>query len=193
MRFEPLALAGAWVITPEQATDERGFFARTICVKDFAARGLNGSFVQASISYNHRRGTFRGMHFQWPPSREAKLVRCLRGSVYDVLLDLRPDSATFLRHMPVTLDDTTRSSVYIPAGFAHGFQTLADDAEVQYHMTDEFRPELADGFRWDDPAFSIELPLPISVIALRDASYAPFARGSYQARFTAGMARSGRA
>jgi dTDP-4-dehydrorhamnose 3,5-epimerase len=191
MRLEPLALDGAWLITPEQATDERGFFARTICVNEFSARGLDGSFVQSSISYNRRRGTFRGMHFQWPPSQEAKLVRCLRGSVIDVLLDLRPDSTTFLRHILVTLDDSTRNSVYIPSGFGHGFQTLADDAEVQYHMTDEFRPDLADGFRWDDPAFSIELPLPVSVIASRDSAYPLFDRTSYAARLKTGLVRPG--
>ena len=185
MRFEPLTLHGAWLITPEQAVDERGFFARTSCVKEFAAQGLNGSFVQSSISYNRRRGTFRGMHFQWPPSREAKLVRCLRGSVLDILLDLRPGSATFLKHVKVTLDDVLRNSVYIPPGFGHGFQTLADDAEVQYHMTDEFRPDLAGGFRWDDPAFSIQLPLPISVIAPRDAGYPLFDAQAYAEKFSA--------
>ena len=190
MRFEPLNLHGAWLITPQRAADERGFFARTICVREFAAQGLNGAFVQSSISYNRRRGTFRGMHFQWPPSREAKLVRCLRGSILDILLDLRPDSASFLRSVQVTLDDSSRNSVYIPAGFGHGFQTLADDAEVQYHMTDEFRPDLAGGFRWDDPAFAIELPLPISVIAPRDAGYPPFDRKSYETRFTSGLVRS---
>jgi dTDP-4-dehydrorhamnose 3,5-epimerase len=190
MRFEPLTLQGAWLITPEQAEDERGFFARTICVREFAAQDLNGSFVQSSISFNRRRGTFRGMHFQWPPSREAKLVRCLRGSVWDILLDLRPDSATFLRHIWVTLDDSSRNSVYIPAGFGHGFQTLADDAEVQYHMTDEFRPDLSGGFRWDDPAFAIELPLPISVIAPRDASYPLFEGKSYEAKFRSGLVQA---
>ncbi len=190
MRFEPLILHGAWLVTPEQAVDERGFFARTICVKEFAAQGLNGSFVQSSISYNRRRGTFRGLHFQWPPSREAKLVRCVRGSVLDILLDLRPGSATFLQHVRVTLDDSLRNSVYIPAGFGHGFQTLADDAEVQYHMTDEFRPDLADGLRWDDPAFAIQLPLPISVIAARDAAYPLFDRKAHEARFASGSVES---
>ena len=158
MRFEPLNLQGAWLITPEQLADERGFFARTICVREFAAQGLNGSFVQSSISYNRRRGTFRGMHFQWPPSREAKLVRCVRGSIVDILLDLRPDSASFLLSERVTLDDSKRNSVYIPSGFGHGFQTLADETEVQYHMTDEFQPELSGGFRWDDPAFPRAFP-----------------------------------
>lgn len=186
MRFEALALEGAWIITPEQAVDERGFFARTICVNDFAAHGLNGAFVQSSISYNRHAGTVRGMHFQWPPSQEAKLVRCLRGSVRDYVIDLRPDSGTFLQHAYVKLDDVARNAVYIAAGFGHGFQTLTDDAEVQYHMTDEFRPDLASGFRWNDPAFGLTLPLPISMIAARDADYPLFERHAYETRFRAG-------
>jgi dTDP-4-dehydrorhamnose 3,5-epimerase len=183
MRYEPLALDGAWLIRPEKAADERGFFARIICVKEFAAHGLQGTFVQASISHNRLRGTVRGMHFQWPPSREAKLVRCIRGGIRDMLIDLRPDSPSFLQHAAVTLDDVADDSVYIPAGFAHGFQTLTDNALVQYHMTDEFRPDLAVGFRWDDPAFSIVLPLPVSVIAARDAGYPLFDRNSYEAKY----------
>jgi len=188
MRFESLALAGAWHITPEQAVDERGFFARTICANEFAAHGLNGAFVQSSISYNRRAGTVRGLHFQWPPSHEAKLVRCLRGSVRDFVLDLRPESVTYRQHAQITLDDVARNAVYIPPGFGHGFQTLTDDAEVQYHMTDEFRPDLASGFRWNDPAFGITLPLPISTIAPRDAEYPLFDRPAYEARFRAGSA-----
>ena len=186
MRFEPLALDGAWLIRPDKASDERGFFARIICVKEFAAHGLRGSFVQSSISHNRQRGTVRGMHFQWPPSQEAKLVRCIRGGICDMLIDLRPESPTFLRHVAVTLDDAGDDSVYIPPGFAHGFQTLTDNALVQYHMTDEFRPDLADGFRWNDPAFSITLQLPVSVIAPRDADYPPFDRARYEARYRSG-------
>ncbi len=188
MQFESLAVDGAWQITPEQAADERGFFARTICVKEFAANGLNAAFVQSSISYNRRAGTVRGMHFQWSPSQEAKLVRCLRGSVRDFVIDLRPDSSTFLQHAQLTLDDVARNAVYIPPGFGHGFQTLADDAEVQYHMTDEFRPDLACGFRWNDPAFGIKLPMPISAIATRDADYPLFDRVAYETRFRKGPA-----
>lgn len=174
MIFEPLQLPGACLIRPQRAADDRGFFARTLCVKEFAAHGLNGNFVQASISHNLRRGTFRGMHFQWPPSAEAKLVRCTRGAIRDILLDLRPDAGSFLRHVQVTLDHESRDAVYIPPGVAHGFQTLVDDCEVQYHMTDEFNSDLAAGFRWDDPAFAIELPQPVTAIAARDAHYPPF-------------------
>jgi dTDP-4-dehydrorhamnose 3,5-epimerase len=189
MRLEPLALDGAWLITPEPAADERGFFARIICVTEFASHNLNGAFVQSSISYNRKRGTFRGMHFQWPPSREAKLVRCVRGSICDILLDLRPGSPTFRRQAQVTLDDVSRNAVYIPWGFAHGFQTLADHTEVQYHMTDEFRPDLADGLRWDDPAFDIVLPEPVRVIAPRDSTYPLFDLAVYEARFRSGVAQ----
>lgn len=185
MRFEPLALDGAWLVTPVPAEDHRGFFARTICATEFLQHGLEGRFVQSSISFNRKQGTFRGMHFQWPPSREAKLVRCLRGSVADILLDLRPDSRSYLRHMTITLDDASRIAVYIPTGFAHGFQTLTDNAEVQYHMTDDFQPALNDGFRWTDRAFGISLPLPVSVISARDTEYPDFDREGYETRFIA--------
>jgi dTDP-4-dehydrorhamnose 3,5-epimerase len=183
LKFEPLPLAGAWLVHPEPASDERGFFARSFCTREFADHGLNASFVQSSISYNRLAGTLRGMHFQWPPSMEAKLVRCVAGAIHDILLDLRPGSVTFLKHVHVVLDAQNRSSVYIPPGFAHGFQTLADDAEVQYHMTDEFQPDVAGGFRWNDPAFGITLPLPVTMISTRDAQYAAFDRTTYIERF----------
>jgi dTDP-4-dehydrorhamnose 3,5-epimerase len=183
VRFEPLSLDGAWLIRPEKSFDERGFFARIICTREFAAHGLNGSFVQSSLSRNLRRGTVRGMHFQWPPSREAKLVRCVSGAIQDVLLDLRPDSPTFLSHVAVDLSADNADAVYIPSGFGHGFQTQTDDVMVQYHMTDDFRPDLAGGFRWNDPAFSIRWPLPVSVIAPRDAEYPLFDRDAYTARY----------
>jgi dTDP-4-dehydrorhamnose 3,5-epimerase len=185
MLFEPLPLGGAWLVKQERASDERGFFARTFCVREFAAQGLNGSFVQSSVSWNRQRGTVRGMHFQWPPSAEAKLVRCTRGSIEDILLDLRPRSGTFLRHVAVRLDAASGDAVYIPEGFAHGFQTLVDDVEVQYHMTTEFQPAVAGGFRWNDPAFSIRLPLEVAAIAARDAGYADFDRAAYEQEFTA--------
>jgi dTDP-4-dehydrorhamnose 3,5-epimerase len=190
MKFEPLPLDGAWLVRPVKSFDARGFFARIICTKEFAERGLNGAFVQCSLSKNDRRGTVRGMHFQWPPSCEAKLVRCISGSVQDVLLDLRPDSASFLQHASVTLSADNAEAVFIPAGFGHGFQTLTDETIVQYHMTDEFRPDLAGGFRWNDPAFSIQLPLPVSIIATRDAEYPLFDRASYERRYNSTVARS---
>lgn len=185
MLFESLSLRGAWLVRVERLADDRGFFARTMCQREFAAHGLNGSFVQSSISWNRQRGTFRGMHFQWPPSAEAKLVRCTRGSIEDILMDLRPDSGTFMQHLRVQLTDASRDAVYIPAGFAHGFQTLVDDVEVQYQMTDEFRPDLAAGLRWNDPSFAIALPLEITAIAARDAGYPAFDRAAYEQEFRA--------
>lgn len=179
MLFESLPLDGAWLVRTERSIDSRGFFARTICVREFASHGLNGAFVQSSISWNRQCGTFRGMHFQWPPSAEAKLVRCTRGSIDDILLDLRPGSGTFLQHLRIRLTDDSRDAVYIPAGFAHGFQTLVDDVEVEYHMTDEFRAGLDGGFRWDDPAFTISLALQVTAIAPRDSGYPGFDLAKY--------------
>lgn len=183
MLFEPLPLEGACLVRCQRTTDDRGSFGRIICTTEFAAHGLNGAFVQSSISHNNRRGTVRGLHFQWPPSRESKLVRCTRGAIHDVLLDLRPGSATFMQHVAVTLDEKGADAVYIPSGIGHGFQTLTDDALVQYHMTDVFRADLADGFRWNDPVFSISLPLEVAVISERDATYPAFDTTAYVGEF----------
>ena len=173
---------GAFLVRMDRNYDERGFFARTFCAREFRDAGLPAESVQASISFNSKRGTVRGMHFQWPPSREGKLVRCIRGGVHDVLLDLRPTSSTYLRHVAVKLDDENRDSVFIPHGVAHGFQTLGDVTEVLYQMTDEYAPALAVGVRWNDPAFGIEWPIHDAiVISGRDASYPGFDRGSFEA------------
>lgn len=183
MRFEPLTIAGAMLVRIDQRPDERGFFARTFCVQEFAAHGLPTSAVQSSISYNLSAGTVRGMHFQWPPSREGKLVRCLRGKLFDVLLDLRPDSPSYLRHEAVVLDQNNRDAVFIPSGIAHGFQTLADHTEVLYQMTDFYAPELQTGFRWNDPTFGIAWPLTDIVISERDATCADFDRSAYEREY----------
>ena len=185
MKFEPLPLEDAWLIRTEKVRDERGFFARILCVKEFAAHGLKDAFVQGGISHNKVSGTVRGIHFQWPPSREGKLIRCLQGQLHDVMLDLRPHSRTYLQHVAVTLDGDNADAVYIPPGFGHGYQTLTDDTLVQYHMTDEHQPALAGGYRWNDPAFAITLPLPVSMIASRDADYPSFDRVLHEARFRA--------
>jgi len=174
MRFEPLAIDGAALVRIEPQTDSRGFFARTFCVEEFAAAGLPTPVVQTSVSFNERAGTVRGMHFQWPPSREGKLVRCIRGRLYDVLLDLRPQSPAYLQHVAVTLDEDNRDAVFIPPGIAHGFQTLLPRTEVWYQMTDSYAPALAAGVRWNDPAFAIRWPMPQSVISERDAGYSDF-------------------
>ncbi len=182
MIFVPTPLAGALVVEPERKADERGFFARTWCRHEFARHGLDVEVVQASISHNRRAGTLRGMHFAWPPSREGKLVRCERGSVHDVIIDLRPDSATFTQHVAVELNEDNCRALYIPPGFAHGFQTLTDGTEVLYMMTDFYRAELADGMRFDDPAFGIRWPRPVTVIVERDRSYLDFDRDAHVRR-----------
>ena len=181
MRFEALGIHQAFLVHIERQSDARGFFARTFCVREFAAAGLPTAAIQASTSFNAARGTVRGMHFQWPPSREAKLVRCVRGSVFDVLLDLRPDSPSYLRHVSVSLDEENRDAVFIPHGVAHGFQTLSDCTEVLYQMTDAYAPDLAAGFRWNDPSFGIDWPLRSGiVISERDALYADFDRQAFE-------------
>jgi dTDP-4-dehydrorhamnose 3,5-epimerase len=180
MRFEPLAIDGAVLVRIEPNRDARGFFARAFCVDEFSAAGLPTQLVQASVSYNERAATVRGMHFQWPPSQEGKLVRCIRGRLYDVLLDLRPRSRTYLQHLAVTLDEDNHDAVFIPPGIAHGFQTLLPRTEIWYQMTDSYAPELAAGVRWDDPAFAIRWPMPESVISERDARYPDFDREQFE-------------
>lgn len=174
MRFEPLGIADAVRVVSEPADDERGSFVRLHCEREFAQHGLAARIVQTSLSTSRRRGTVRGLHFQWPPSNEAKLVRCIRGAVYDVLVDLRPDSPTYTRHASVELSDDNHLALYIPSGCAHGFQALTDDAHVLYQMTDHYQPSLAGGVRWNDAAFGIAWPLPATVLHPRDAAYADF-------------------
>jgi len=181
MRFDALDIGQAFVVRIEPHADERGFFARTYCAREFRDAGLPVEVVQASVSFSISRGTVRGMHFQWPPSREGKLVRCLKGSMFDVLVDLRPESPTYLRHVSVELNETNRDAVFVPHGVAHGFQTLADSTEVLYQMTDVFAPELADGVRWNDPAFGIQWPVKDRmVLSARDANYPDFDRRSFE-------------
>ncbi len=171
MIFQPTRLAGAYVIEIERLEDERGFFARAWCQREFAEHGLNPQLAQCNISYNRHRGTLRGMHFQAAPYEEAKLVRCTQGAIYDVIVDLRRDSPTYLGHFGVTLTPAARNMLYVPEGFAHGFLTLADDTEVFYQMSEFYAPGAARGFRWDDPAVGIAWPGAIQVISERDAAY----------------------
>ena len=176
MRFVETELPGAWIIEPERLEDERGFFARTFCRREFGERGLETELVQQSVSCSRRRGTLRGMHFQAPPHAECKLVRCTAGAVWDVVLDLRPDSPRYLRHIGVRLDADNRRALYLPRGVAQGFQTLADDTELLYQMSAYFHPESARGVRCNDPAFGIEWPLEVTAISERDAGYPDFQR-----------------
>lgn len=155
MIFTPLALEGAYLIQPERHTDERGFFARVFCVEEFAAYNLPTGIKQANISHNRYAGTLRGMHYQLAPYAEAKLVSCTRGAIYDVIIDLRPDSVTFRRWIGVDLSADNRHLLFVPEGFAHGFQTLTDDSEVSYQMFALYHAESARGVRWDDAAFGI--------------------------------------
>jgi dTDP-4-dehydrorhamnose 3,5-epimerase len=171
MRFVGLDLAGAFIVEPEPHRDERGLFARTFCTDEFSDRGLNGAFVQNSTSWNAKSGTLRGMHFQRPPAAEAKLVRCTAGRIWDVIVDLRPGSPTFHRHAGIQLSAENRLALYIPEGFAHGFQTLDDGSEVFYQMTRRYAPDLAGGLRYDDPTLGIEWPLVPTVISERDRSW----------------------
>ena len=146
------------VIEIERKEDDRGFFARTFCQREFEEHGLRSAFVQCSVSFNRHKGTLRGMHFQATPFEEAKLVRCIRGSIHDVIIDLRRESPTFKKHFALALSAENRKTLYVPEGFAHGFQTLEDDTEVFYQISQFYSPEHARGVRWDDPAFGIPWP-----------------------------------
>ncbi len=171
MRLTATALAGAFLVEPEPIADVRGFFARTACRDAFAAAGLNGDFVQSSTSFNHRRHTLRGMHYQREPHAEDKLVRCTAGAIYDVIVDLRPDSPTRLGWLAAELTAANRRGLYVPKGFAHGFLTLTDGAEVFYQITTRFEGSAAAGVRWNDPRLGIEWPAADPILSERDAGY----------------------
>jgi dTDP-4-dehydrorhamnose 3,5-epimerase len=159
MIFTPLELEGAFIVDLELREDERGFFARTWCGDEFEAHGLNPAIVQCNLAFNRKRGTLRGLHFQRPPYEEAKLIRCSRGAIFDVIVDLRPHSATYVRWLGVELTADNRRALYVPEGFAHGYQTLADGTETLYQVSEAYTPAAEGGVRWDDPAFRIEWPL----------------------------------
>jgi dTDP-4-dehydrorhamnose 3,5-epimerase len=172
--FRETALAGVYVIEPERREDHRGFFARTWCQREFAEHGLDARLVQCGISFNPHRGTLRGLHFQLPPHAEAKLIRCTRGAIYDVAVDVRAESATIRQHVGVELTAENRKALYLAAGLAHGFQTLEENTEVLYHMSELYAPSAARGVRFNDPAFNIRWPLPDPIILDRDRTYADF-------------------
>lgn len=172
MKFVPTKVEGVWIVEMERHHDERGWFARACCMEEFSAQGLDAGFVQCSSSFNLRRGTLRGMHYQSAPHEEAKLVRCIRGAIYDVALDLRAGSPTFRQWVAVELTADNGRALYIPKGCAHGFQTLADNTEVFYQISTPFHPGCARGVRWNDPAFGIEWPAEPSLIqSERDRNY----------------------
>lgn len=171
MIFRETNLKGVFIIEPEIIEDERGFFACSWTADEFEKQGLNPRLVQCNISFNSRSGTVRGMHFQNKPHEEAKLVRCTQGAIYDVAVDLRKDSPTKYRWVGAELSADNHRMFYIPEGFAHGYQTLADSTEIFYQMSEYYHPESAGGVRWNDPALNLKWPLPLTVIADRDANY----------------------
>jgi dTDP-4-dehydrorhamnose 3,5-epimerase len=174
MLFTETKLKGAFIIDPEQIVDERGFFARTWCRNEYADHGLSITLAQCNISYNAKRATLRGMHYQAAPHAETKLVRCTMGAIYDVIIDLRPESPTLKQWVAVELSAMNRRMLFIPEGFAHGFQTLEDHSEVFYQISEFYAPAYARGVRWDDPAFGVVWPEAPGVIGERDRSYRDF-------------------
>ncbi len=171
MKFVETPLQGAYIIELEPVEDERGFFARSWCEDEFRAHGLNAKLAQCGISFNKKRGTLRGLHYQEKPYEEVKLVRCVKGAIYDVILDIRPGSDTFKQWTAVELTGDNRKALYVPKGFAHGFQTLEDHTEVLYQISEAYHPEYARGVRWDDPSLEIIWPLQTECVASRDASF----------------------
>jgi dTDP-4-dehydrorhamnose 3,5-epimerase len=178
VRFVTTALDGVWMIELDRLEDERGSFARTFCESEFAGNGLPTRFPQCNLSTNRSAGTLRGMHFNVAPYEEGKLVRCVRGAVYDVVVDMRRGSETSWSWCGIELSAENGRALYVPPGFAHGFMTLLDGSDVYYHMTESYRPDASRGFRWDDPAVGIEWPSVPTVVSDRDQSYAPIDRSS---------------
>lgn len=177
MLYHPTGVEGAWLIEPEKRGDERGFFARVFCAREFAERGLVTQFVQVNNSLSAERGTLRGLHYQLPPAAETKLVRCVRGALYDVVLDLRQESPTFTRWYGAELSAANRRMMYVPKGCAHAFLTLVDDAEVLYFVDAFYAPKLERGVRWDDPRFKIEWPIAPVVMSEKDRGYEDYLTG----------------
>lgn len=174
MIFEATNLKDAFVIDLEIRSDDRGGFARTFCAKEFEEHGLKPMVAQCNMSFNYKKGTLRGMHYQLAPAAETKLVRCTRGAIYDVIIDIRPDSPTYMQHFGIELTADNRKALYVPELFAHGYQALTDDAEVIYQVGEFYSPGYEQGIRYDDPTFGIEWPIPVTVISEKDAKWPPF-------------------
>ena len=174
MRFTPTRLSGAFILDPERREDARGHFARTFCRREFEAHGLKPDIAQANIAWNARKGTLRGMHYQVAPAAETKLVRCTRGALWDVIVDLRPESPTFLEHVGVELSAENGRQLFVPELFAHGYITLADDTEAAYQVGEFYAPDAERGIRFDDPALGIAWPIPVTVISEKDAAWPAF-------------------
>lgn len=168
MKFTPAKIPGVWIVEQERFADDRGYFARTWCAEEFAAHGLNSRLLQCSTSFNLKRGTLRGLHFQAAPYAEDKLVRCTRGAIFDVAVDLRPESPTYKKWVGMELSEANGLALYIPQGFAHGFQTLADNSEVFYQMPQPYHPSAGRGMRWNTPWCAVAWPLPEPILSAKD-------------------------
>jgi len=171
MKFTEIKLKGAFIITPDLLEDERGFFARTFCMREFEEHDLNSGLVQCNISFNKKKGTLRGMHYQADPHAEVKLVRCTSGAICDIIIDLRAESPTFKQWFAAELSEKNHQMLYVPEGFAHGYQTLEEQSEVFYQVSAFYNPASERGVRWNDPAFGIKWPLPAGVVSKKDESY----------------------
>lgn len=171
MLFTETKLKSAFIIDLEPRQDHRGFFARTFCAKEFEAHGLKPAVAQCNLSFNHKKGTLRGMHYQIPPAAETKLIRCTQGAIYDVIVDMRPESPTYLQHIGVELTAENRRALYVPEMFAHGYQALSDGAEVIYQVGEFYTPGYERGMRYNDPVLKIDWPLPVSEISEKDAAW----------------------
>lgn len=171
MIFEETKLAGAFIIDVKRLGDNRGFFGRAFCQNEFEEHGLKPTIAQANIAYNKSKGTLRGMHFQFPPKAETKLVRCTRGAIVDIIVDLRPESPTFLEHIAVELNEENRRALYVPERFAHGYQVLADDTETSYMVGEFYSPEDEGGLMYNDPRLGLEWPLPVEEISEKDSKW----------------------
>jgi dTDP-4-dehydrorhamnose 3,5-epimerase len=178
MIFTQTPLRGAFIIDLEKRSDSRGFFARTFCAREFADHGLKTDVVQCNVSFNHKAGVLRGMHYQTAPSTEAKLVRCTRGAIHDVIVDMRPDSTTYLQHFGIELTDENRTALYVPEMFAHGYQTLCPNTEVVYQVSEFYTPGAEQGVRFDDPAIGIRWPMEISEVSPKDAAWPAIEAGA---------------
>ncbi|MFM7425243.1 MAG: dTDP-4-dehydrorhamnose 3,5-epimerase [Elainella sp.] len=174
MIFTETKLNGAFLIDLDFRVDERGGFSRTFCMKEFEAHGLKSTVAQCNLAFNYKAGTVRGLHYQVPPATETKLVRCVKGAIYDVIVDMRPDSPTYLQHFSVELSEDNHRALYVPDLFAHGYQTLTDGAEVMYQVSEFYTPGYERGLLYNDPALKIEWPLPVSLISEKDTAWAPF-------------------
>lgn len=182
MIFQETRLKGAFIIDLDRRTDERGFFARAFCQDEFRAHGLKPVIAQANIASNARKGTLRGMHFQYPPAAESKLVRCTRGAILDIIVDLRPESATYLEHISVELNEDNMTALYVPERFAHGYQALRDNTDTSYQVGEFYTPSAEGGLRYDDPRLELKWPLPVTVISPKDQAFRPLSEIEVEVR-----------